>query len=35
MDEQGRVTETLAKGAEELVLLSRRMEESVAKFNVD
>jgi len=34
MEEQGRVTESIAKAAEELVSLSEDMQKSVARFRI-
>ncbi|TDY51688.1 hypothetical protein C8D99_1572, partial [Aminivibrio pyruvatiphilus] len=34
MEEQGRVTESIAKAAEELVSLSEEMQKSVARFRI-
>ncbi|MBL3538407.1 MAG: hypothetical protein JMJ95_01835, partial [Aminivibrio sp.] len=35
MEEQGRVTESIAKAAEELVSLSEEMQKSAARFRVE
>ncbi|TDY52718.1 hypothetical protein C8D99_13416, partial [Aminivibrio pyruvatiphilus] len=35
MEEQGRVTESIAKAAEELVSLSEEMQKSASRFRVD
>ncbi|MEA4952177.1 MAG: hypothetical protein VB107_05855, partial [Aminivibrio sp.] len=35
MEEQGRVTESIAKAAEELVGLSEEMQKSASRFRVD